>query len=541
MRRTADALASKSPATGVEADSGVTSRRESGPAMIRLARGQSSSGLNRLGWILFAIEFVVFAGQLLTAVDPQDEGQFLTYPWLIAQGRVPYRDIWMSYPPATYLMLVPFSGHGSLALVAERALGFSARILYVLVINRILTGSWRRFSWIGTPLTFGLVFLGSDTKPYPWLVAMPLVAVGLHLLGRKPKTAALLLLLASTFRIEFGIAGVAAFAIYAALDTRGRRQYMSMLVLFTLGFAGFYVLLSLATDGYAFRDIFTDQLVTVERSRFISLSKLPFGPLGIPFLVALLFGTPVVLLASLIQRELQLVASNLAVLILTSHFFQSADASHLFTTSALAIPWTVVSLCQMGEPGRVGRFGGRVIAGCLAWIGITVGAWGYLLVLAYGVYLSPLSPVAPNPPTELSKRVVMGDRIIIAADPTEARDDLQVLGYLHAHAKPNQEIFIAPESFTSSYTRTDLYYLIGLPPASRYLEVQPGIEVKPDVQRELIANLRTCQWIVWVRGGRWYGPVGDVALNAFPVEVYEKDHFRTVLQNGTYALLARVH
>ena len=50
--------------------------------------------------------------------------------------------------------------------------------------------------------------------------------------------------------------------------------------------AAAYALLSAATAGAAWQDIFVDQVVTVQKGRYLSLLPLPFGPLGVPVLAA---------------------------------------------------------------------------------------------------------------------------------------------------------------------------------------------------------------------------------------------------------------
>lgn len=521
--------------------------------VLRLTLGRTSSRVNKLGWALFVLGALVLAGQLLKAVDPQDEGQFLTYPWLIAQGHVPYRDIWMSYPPATYLILVPFFKVGVAGMAAERGLGFLSRILYVLVVNRLLTGTWRRCSWIGVPLTFSLAFIASDIKPYPWLVALPLFVVGLALTRDRPMTSALVFLLAGTFRFEFGAGGLVALAALSTLERERRRSIMAAAAALSVTLMLFYLSLNLATDGYAFRDIFLDQVIAVQRGRFLSLASLPFGPLGLPVLLVLLAGPVLMILVGLRLRRPHVAATNFAVLALMPHFFQRVDTSHLFSMSALAIPWVVIGLATLARdadpfanydehdsrPAGDGTRGLGVIAVALGWIGLTVGAWCSVLVLAYTVYLSPLSPLSSTPPTQLPERVVSGQNTILAWDRAEAHDDRQVVRYVKQHATGRQKIFITPASSTSSYTRTDLYYVVGLQPSGGYLEVQPNVETQPAVRRRIEHDLLGGKWVVLVQGGPWFGPAANWQHVDDPLVRFIREHYHTVMQNFTYAILKR--
>src|SRR5918912_1540310 len=109
-----------------------------GRAVSALTMGFSSRALNGLGWMLFlGTALAVDGSQAFAPVSAQDEGQLLTYPWLIAQGSVPYRDIWMSYPPAVFMVLALLFKLGWSGLLLERGLGIVAALFFVLVANRI--------------------------------------------------------------------------------------------------------------------------------------------------------------------------------------------------------------------------------------------------------------------------------------------------------------------------------------------------------------------------------------------------------------------
>src|SRR5579884_4544352 len=80
--------------------------RDETPAVLRLAGGEIASVPWWLGWSLCALlAGVATAGLVTMGIMTQDEGELLTYPWLIAHGSVPYRDIFMQYPPATFVLL----------------------------------------------------------------------------------------------------------------------------------------------------------------------------------------------------------------------------------------------------------------------------------------------------------------------------------------------------------------------------------------------------------------------------------------------------
>jgi len=526
-------------------------------AILRWTAGDTRQAVTRLGWIGFSLALVVLAGQALLGVDPQDEGQFLTYPWLIANGHMPYRDIWMSYPPATYLILALFFKLGAPGLVAERGLGLVARVAYILLVNRTLTKSWTRFSWLGVSVAFSLVFISSDIKAYPWLVALPLLFLALLTAGDRHRTSASLFFLAGTFRFEFGLAGCVTFLALvnlAVLDRRSCRREIVALGGLTFALVALYVLLNGFTDGAAIQQIFTDQIVYAEPARRIPLFPLAFGPLGVPLVPVTLLGPLLLLFVGLRRGLPHPAATNLAVITLLPHFFQRTDASHLFSTAVITVPWTVVGLYALldgSSPGSWSRTRvlapapptrrqASVLGAALGWTGITAGVWCSLIVLGYAAYLSPLSPLDTDNITHVSSRLVdNGKNIIIDSTASQAHDDRQVIAYLERHGRPSQSVFITPLAVSSAYTRTDLYYALGFRPASMYMELQAGVQTRPVVQRRILRQIKDCRWVIVVKGGMWYrGTDAGHIPKSDLIEPFLHRHFDSVMQNGTYDVLA---
>ncbi|HZU14488.1 MAG TPA: hypothetical protein VFB58_16730 [Chloroflexota bacterium] len=504
--------------------------------MPRVHAGDRGSA-NLVGWALAALLMLLLIAQAFKGIDPQDEGQFLTYPWLMALGRVPYRDIWMSYPPATYALMVPFMKLGLPGLATERTLGILLRVFYILLVNRLVAGSWRRFSPVAFAATFSLVYLASDAKLYPWIVALPLPVLGLIVLRDRPYGAALLFFAGGLFRFEFAVAGLVALLAAALLGPHSRARYLAAAGVVAAASVLFYAGLDVWTAGAAFRDIFVDQIVTVQRGRYIPLADvyLPFLALVFPVFAATVVLPLGVFIAGLRGGRRWMTASSAGVLVLLPHTLQRFDTSHVFSTAALVIPWGLIMLTRLrrGEPAAAGMRLTRAVTGGVA----VVTVWATALALAFAVYLSPLSPWGPEPASHLTQLIVTGKQTIIADDVEEARGDRAVVAYLGRHAAPGDSLLILPASLASNYTRTDLYFVIGLHPAGRYLEVQPGLERQASVQREMIRTLRHTTWVLLLRGGRWYGPSRGEPETA--VDRYDPRHFRPVLRTPIYELVHR--
>lgn len=502
-----------------------------------------------VGYALAGILALFLLSQGLKGTDPQDEGQFLTYPWLIGLGRVPYRDIWMSYPPAAYVLLVPLSKFGLPAVAAERTLGIILRLLYVGVVNRLAAGRWLRFSWIGLVTTVALIYLASDAKMYPWIVALPMLIAGFATLRERPYLAATLFFCAGLFRFEYAGCGLVALGLCAVLPGSASRRYALLrpALLLLCSTVVFYALLALATDGTAFQEIFADQIITVQRGRYIPLSSMTPGFLVVclPVLAATAFLPPALIALGLLTRRPHIAATNVATLILLPHIVQRLDTSHVFSTAAIVIPWAAICLrgvqhekwgsrTTAGTPGAVVGHVRATIRLLSRSAEIGAGGWAALVAVSYGIYLSPVSPISPTPPRMLPSLIVNGQESIIENDIADARADRAVIHYLRQRSAPRNRIMILPASLWSAYTRTDLYRVIGLVPSGRYLEIQPNVETQPLVQRQMIRALATTRWVLLVRGGRWYGPV---AKPPTAVDRYVRRHFRPVLRNRVYMLM----
>jgi len=532
------------------------------PLVVRLTTGRTSAALTCAGWALFALLALVGIGQLFIGVDPQDEGQLLTYPWLIAHGIMPYQHIWMSYPPGTYLVLAALLKLGLPGLVAERGLSVVVRLLYVLLINRALTGSWRRFSWLGTSVSFSLLFLSSGARAYPWVVGMPLLLLGLLASRDRPRTAAALFFAAGMFRFEFALAGCVVLLSLSALDRIDRawaRRRLAAGLALVAATGIFHLALSAVTGGQALRDIFLDPIFVVDPAHRLPLFPPYFGPAGVPLEFLVVGGPPLLIVLGLLHKRPYLVATNLGVLTLLSQFFQRADWQHLFAAGAVSVPWMLFGFGELlyrenrfhravapvldgdAGDGEV-RTASRLITGTLAAVGLVVGACYSIVVLSYGVYLSPLSPVTSESVyRSWSQHVVhAGSSTIVASSRGEARDDTQLVAYFHRYARSSQQLFIAPITLRYDiYNQTALYYVLGLHPASKYLEMLPGLEKRATVQKEIIADLRSCKWIVLWKGGFSREPNSSVVPGSALLEHFVRAHYHVVLQNPTYEVLRR--
>jgi hypothetical protein len=99
-------------------------------------------------------------------------------------------------------------------------------------------------------------------------------------------------------------------------------------------------------------------------------------------------------------------------------------------------------------------------------------------------------------------------------------------------------VFIAPTDTRHPVANmTALYYVLGLPAASRYLEMDPGIETEPAVQRQIIAELRRCPWVILWRSAAWNEPNASRTAGSALLQRDLRARYVTVLRTPLYLLL----
>jgi hypothetical protein len=523
---------------------------------VRLVTGRTSPLVTTLGWLFFALVLVLLLGQFWQGVNPQDEGEMLTYPWLVASGRALYLDIWTMYPPAPILILAALLKVGIPGLVAERGLGIVARVLGVLLVNRAMTGSLLRFSWLAAPMTLTLMFLTADISiaAYPWILGLPLLLLALLFLRAQYfGTSALAFGLASTFRLEFGIAGLVALVSLALLrwiQGDGKPSPWRLAIALAAGMALFYGVLDVMTGGKAIQQMVVDPILRIEPHRRVPIIPPLFGPFGLPAVVVLFLGPLSLIVAGLRRHMPILVAGNLALCTLLPQVLQDADWGHLFGVAALGVPWVLLGLYDLsgvGESAGAERqtatdravFSSRGAWKTLVAVGFSVGLSYSLFVLIYGVFVSPLSPASRNFVAQRPTVIVgSGAHMIVARNKSEARDERAVIAYLSRHSTARDSVFVAPAALRRmDYNMTVLYYALAMRPASQYLEANPGLETQESVQRAIARELGSCKWIVlWKdtaqsNAGGLGGPLLGQYIHA---------NYRTVFSSPTFDVLRRV-
>jgi hypothetical protein len=96
---------------------------------------------------------------------------------------------------------------------------------------------------------------------------------------------------------------------------------------------------------------------------------------------------------------------------------------------------------------------------------------------------------------------------------------------------------VAPSALLgANCNMTVLYYALGATPATMYLETNPGLQTRPEVQRQITWELRDCAWVIL-----WKDPAQPSTNTPRrpALERYILSNFREVMANQTYQVLQR--
>lgn len=513
--------------------------------------GRLPVSLTIVAWSALVLFFaLVFIARLAGGTMIFDEGILLTYPWVMNHGLLPYRDFWAGYPPGGYAVLAFLFRILGESQVIERVIGGLFWVGIILLVNRMLTGSWFRFSLIGTPTVATLLFFGGS-QPFALTMSVPFLLAGLWWV-RRPPLAALFFLIGAMFRWEVGVIGLIALGIYGViLSLHARRLclrvFLTGSILLLVALALSVAVLQALTGEHAIDQFVVYQIVTGQAARTLALVPPKYGVMPLPLAMLVLLGPPIMALVAWLRRSPVLVATNVALMGDALQFLHRADALHLAFVAVVIVPWLLYSLAELFAPLRqhearlaaaarsVSTRWNPVAGAIVLLMGLYIG--GYIaLRFAYGAARTDRSLAMQGVPNT----VHLGSRTIQANDPIEAQDTAALASYLTRHAAPRDRIFAALiDNRRTMANSTVLYFVLDRRPCSKYLEFEPGLESASGVQRQIIGSLSQCRWIVLWKHGWQYEPNTSHNFGSNRLNVYLQQHYRTVLNNSTYQLRRR--
>jgi len=506
-----------------------------------------------LGWILVLMSARKLAYGVHAPLIPFDDGILLTGSMLVADGHVPYRDFYSCYGPGIFLTIAALWKVVGASALAARGLGCALQLAIAALSGSLagrLTG--RRFS----ALAAGLVAVWLSMlapSPYAWLAALALAlaaasclcaAVSAPSRGRWLAAGALLGM-TGWYRPDFtaylavALLAAATIARLAPREPR-RRSWRDLLAASSPALLGLLaaslpvwgptIWLSGAQPLY---DLFIDQL-RIRPARVLPgpplFESVNTGTLVLPAFLArpdagafavACAGPLLAALLAVAGRRLGVASPTAAVVVgaiaaaVMPQMLGRSDLTHCLYTVAPAL--VLVAGCAQALV-RLGA------ASCLA---------ASCLVACAFLPARDLKPALPGSPL-FSTRAFPRYGGIPEQDPGL----LAVARFLSENTSPDETIFVG----LSDHTRTPLSYLLLYFVAdrrggTRYLQFEPNLTNREDVQRRMVADLEAhrTRWAVLFSGwAGWVEPNESVRPGSTTLDRYLSERYEPVARFGYF-------
>ena len=407
----------------------------------------------------------------------------------IADGELPWRDFWWNYGPGQPLLLGGLQELFGSSLLVWRIV----RLLLAALVSVLAYALARRDA--SEPLALGawLAVAGAlafPAWPSPTVAVLAIGFAAVLLAPGRPLAAGALAGAALFFRIEVGLAVVACVLLAAlpagrpAIGRAGLAAAAAALLLL-----GPFMVLG-GSD--SLEQTLGFSLGPQELQRLPLPGAAPAGA-GIGdtfehfFPYVLLAGCAAWAVLAVRQRSLHPLAPLALAGLL--YLLGRADEFHL-------VPLAAVLPVMLAAAAQRELDAGRRLGVALA---VAAGA----LIALYGVERAVDELARPPELAELRAPVADGVKV----EPGEARALNRLLPHVRARVPPNGPLFVAnPRHDLVNVGNPLLYVLAERRNATAYDVMQPGVVTEPDVQREMVADLRRERPPLVVR---WDSPLAD--------------------------------
>ncbi len=414
-----------------------------------------------------------------------DEGQLLVYPERVLHGAVPHRDFETAYGPGNLWFLAAVYTVFGVTVGVERTVAVLYRVVIVLAVFALAY----RFGWkvaveSGLLAGFVLISLNWGLPALAWLGAVGLALWSLWFLWRATSPprgaggawqvggAGLLAGVVLLFRPD--MAPAVLVSGLPLLQLASRHQRWAYAAGFVAGVLPFGLHLIMASPRAV-----VDQLITaVVRIRPGRALPIPPTSLSLALYFSVVIGGALILFASGAvavwhrrrnpEARAQL-SLGLFALALLPQVFQRADRLHVAMVGCLTLgllPAALSSLAEDLRPALPARRRELVVAGVAALLAIPI--------FVRWVAPSTLAAVGVRPSPAYF--VGHGGRTWPVGSAADAADIQALLQDVDQVASPGQRLFVGPRDLRRTTSNdTFLYFLLpGLPPATYYLEMNPG-------------------------------------------------------------------
>jgi hypothetical protein len=491
-----------------------------------------------------------------------DEGLLLSNSNMLLMGKMPFRDFYTNYPPGIFLVIAGIWKLFGISVHSARWLGIAFHAGIALVCG-LLAGKMagRRFSFLAA----GLVALWLSVLsaiPFAWLAGL-FVALGATLLLARTFTedssrasapaAGVAVGLVSYFRhdlfmyLAISLCGLLVLRVVTSTDFRlhqkpwSRVSRVALAAAVTVAIFWIPILLVAGAKRVA-DDLYFDQVHYV----------MPARTLAFPPLLELRSRYRVVLPAVFVALFEGSVALTFIGPLLAIFVWMVAKPLPARVSAAIVAAVSIAVMPQM--LGRTDLYHsvftlgpGLASATALVLIGARKPLLAPIALLASGLLFLPVrsqwhaglvaSGNSADPPAypDLRRAADVPDR--------QARRRREVLALVERETKPAEPIFVGAAQHQLVFVNEmDLYFLADRPGATRYMQFDPNVINREEVQREMIAQLeaRRVRLAILSTRGMFSNENNDSRkVGSDLLDRYFESHFHVQMRSGPYLVLFR--
>ncbi len=445
----------------------------------------------RIAWSVVAVVVVAMAALVVVpsewhfALYPQDEGLLLVYPWLILHGWQPNRSFESVYGVVNLWVLGGAFKIGGASVDVERTVGLVYRLIVVGSLTTL--GLRRRGPVAGLCAGLVSVVMLSGTiglAAFAWLAGLAFAALGLLLVdlglaGTLRRwtigAAGLCFGLMIGCRLDLAIAAGLAVGIVITLRPRARAP---LAVGFVLGLIPLGVnLIQAGLPAVLHQQVLAPIFVTGPGRRLPLMNSGWQAVAVIVLCVGVACALAVsgwrsVRIDSTRWDGVLLLVVGCVDLGLIPEALQRVDVTHLALVACWVVPSAMLlpAMRLPWPPAQRPRHGGINVLPLI----VTAIA----LVLVAQTFARTYRSEIPSSGIPVPVNVVVHDgRSVPTTSAEQAMQLRSLLASVDANTRPGQRLFVGPQDLTTAgYADTYLYYLLpGLTPATRYLEMDPGV------------------------------------------------------------------
>jgi hypothetical protein len=513
----------------------------------------------------------------MVGLNTFDEGNSVTGPMLLLEGKALVRDFFTRYGPAQfYLHAALFRLFGEQLWVVRCAhvvtlAGLGAAVY--AVAERLGAGSWKAAGW--TWLAFvGLVLfvqpvIGYATHLGGFFLLASVLALGAEpdRPGRGLALASALVGIAGTFRWDFGLFGLAALLVCTLLSLPRRpsverpslRPLLDVTAPCGVIWLAVYVPWVLTSGSVLrwFEEVFVFSLFEFEKWRgtelvgpVLATFQEAFGKWGPRALLArptvsvlFLFLPPLIVLSSLAvlaararrpggrwppdRTSLRVLYLSLAGLLLLNQMRVRPTFWQGFAAVSAALPllpYLYRSLPAAGRPRYAAR-GAFLIASLLISAALANVGWGVARAIEQGHLVEA--------PLERARWIRLRP---------EQATYAELVDFVRRSTRPGEAIYSGVVDHNALYVNdVMIYFLADRPPADRFVVLEPGIANSRSGQREIVQSLeeQRVRLLVLLEARSTEPNLSSVPSGVTDLDDYIRAHYRLVRRIGPYRLMLR--